>query len=678
MQLCADGFAKKHRCRLCHEVSYCSQTCAATDWRDRHKEQCLVFRELLIKVFPRTVALLHIGWIDFETFVALQRAREEREITSAIEEHSKPGAAADSHLSVVLTVKESAPLDDQTAFRALSLDAMFSTDPPHTVTSIRWLPFDLTGVQVGDEPIWSFIDTAVKDYTSRGLVIKRVVLSIPNCPVCVPVMLDCGVKAVPAPEMLFVSAFMEAMRDHFGWTMDATFTYPRLMCPPWEAFDDEGLPKVPGTCWVHRMVQRWLEAVVLPVAVELDKKVNSDIHRLQAAGMSTIDKAVITESALSKFVKKVEKEFIWDVETLRHTPPVPYQRLIECARRAGGEIPEAERRGSPDVETADGEVPPGEKKLAVATFEEAVTELKKMERTLRRAHDSKSTANGQASLSSSITYMQYQVDWRMWPALLKETDLYGLISLRVKPGNKNLANTCNEILKRLREAEKVISRPINPSQVKADRVYLDISVDGKNEGRLVFKLYWDITPLSAAIFAALCSGSTKYSGYSHAGSKGYPLCYVNTHIDSVIESEAIYGGYLDSAAAHTARRKPRVSEGLAALGTDQENALVPPNNPGQLALVGVYDNKKKYVYGSRFFITASRRLSTAPLSYCVIGELDNGSGLSLVDRISTTGGQQVTRSDGSPYDEVAAAARDRPMRAPRVPVVITNSGVMTA
>lgn len=53
-------------------------------------------------------------------------------------------------------------------------------------------------------------------------------------------------------------------------------------------------------------------------------------------------------------------------------------------------------------------------------------------------------------------------------------------------------------------------------RVKQSDVYMDITEEGTPIGRIVFTLYYDITPLTCENFRQLCTGQ---NGFGYKGSK---------------------------------------------------------------------------------------------------------------------------------------------------------------
>ena len=71
----------------------------------------------------------------------------------------------------------------------------------------------------------------------------------------------------------------------------------------------------------------------------------------------------------------------------------------------------------------------------------------------------------------------------------------------------------------------------------ATPVYFDISCNGKPKGRVVFKLYDDVVPKTAANFRSLCTGDKGISPKS-----GKPLSYKDSIFHRVIKDFMCQGG----------------------------------------------------------------------------------------------------------------------------------------
>jgi cyclophilin family peptidyl-prolyl cis-trans isomerase len=72
-----------------------------------------------------------------------------------------------------------------------------------------------------------------------------------------------------------------------------------------------------------------------------------------------------------------------------------------------------------------------------------------------------------------------------------------------------------------------------------DKVYLDISIGQKREGRIKIGLYGNANPKTAANFRALCEGT-------HKGSEGSPLSYKGSPFHRIIPGFMLQGGDIDN------------------------------------------------------------------------------------------------------------------------------------
>ena len=70
----------------------------------------------------------------------------------------------------------------------------------------------------------------------------------------------------------------------------------------------------------------------------------------------------------------------------------------------------------------------------------------------------------------------------------------------------------------------------------ADKVFLDVSIDGVPAGRIIIKLFFDLVPRTCDNFKSLCTGE------KGVGKSGYRLHYKGSGFHRVIKNFMIQGG----------------------------------------------------------------------------------------------------------------------------------------
>ncbi|KAK8511583.1 hypothetical protein V6N12_038185 [Hibiscus sabdariffa] len=154
------------------------------------------------------------------------------------------------------------------------------------------------------------------------------------------------------------------------------------------------------------------------------------------------------------------------------------------------------------------------------------------------------------------------------------------------------------------------------------RCYLDISIGGEVEGRLIVELYKDFVPKTAENFRALCTGE-KGIGPNTAA----PLHYKGVRFHRIIRGFMIQGGDI-SAGDGTG------GESIYGIKFEDENFELKHERKGMLSMANMGPNTN----GSQFFITTNR---TSHLNgkHVVFGKVIKGMGvLRSIDHLATEDG----------------------------------------
>ncbi|KAK9038782.1 hypothetical protein V6N11_023635 [Hibiscus sabdariffa] len=159
------------------------------------------------------------------------------------------------------------------------------------------------------------------------------------------------------------------------------------------------------------------------------------------------------------------------------------------------------------------------------------------------------------------------------------------------------------------------------------RCYLDISIGGELEGRIVVELYKDVVPKTAENFRALCTGE-KGIGPNTAA----PLHYKGVRFHRIIRGFMIQGGDI-SAGDGTG------GESIYGLKFEDENFELKHERKGMLSMANMGPNTN----GSQFFITTTRT-SHLDGKHVVFGKVLKGMGVvRSIELIATEDGDYPTQ-----------------------------------
>ncbi|CAM8901025.1 unnamed protein product [Rhodiola kirilowii] len=158
------------------------------------------------------------------------------------------------------------------------------------------------------------------------------------------------------------------------------------------------------------------------------------------------------------------------------------------------------------------------------------------------------------------------------------------------------------------------------------KCYLDISIGGELEGRIVVELYKDVVPKTAENFRALCTGEKGIGPHT-----GVPLHFKGSIFHRVVKGFMVQGGDISA-------RNGTGGESIYGLKFDDENFDLKHERKGMLSMANSGPNTN----GSQFFITTTR---TPHLDgkHVVFGKVIKGIGVvRLMEHVTTGDGDCPT------------------------------------
>ncbi|OUZ99798.1 Tetratricopeptide TPR-1 [Macleaya cordata] len=158
------------------------------------------------------------------------------------------------------------------------------------------------------------------------------------------------------------------------------------------------------------------------------------------------------------------------------------------------------------------------------------------------------------------------------------------------------------------------------------RCFLDVSIGGEVEGRIVVELYSDVVPKTAENFRALCTGEKGIGPNT-----GVPLHFKGVCFHRVIKGFMIQGGDISA-------RNGTGGESIYGLKFEDENFELKHERKGMLSMANSGPNTN----GSQFFITTTRT-SHLDGKHVVFGRVVKGMGVvRSVEHVTTGDGDCPT------------------------------------
>ncbi|KAK4416230.1 Peptidyl-prolyl cis-trans isomerase CYP40 [Sesamum alatum] len=151
------------------------------------------------------------------------------------------------------------------------------------------------------------------------------------------------------------------------------------------------------------------------------------------------------------------------------------------------------------------------------------------------------------------------------------------------------------------------------------RCYLDISIGGEMEGRIVVELYKDVVPKTAENFRALCTGEKGISPHT-----GLPLHYKGSRFNRVVKGLMIQGGDISDG-------NGVAGESIYGVKFEDENFELKHSRKGMLSMANSGPNTN----GSQFFIITTQATHLDG-KHVVFGKVIRGLGVvRAIEYVST-------------------------------------------
>ena len=150
------------------------------------------------------------------------------------------------------------------------------------------------------------------------------------------------------------------------------------------------------------------------------------------------------------------------------------------------------------------------------------------------------------------------------------------------------------------------------------RVFFDIEIDEKPEGRIIFELFNDIVPITCENFRCLCTGE------KGIGKLGKPLCYKNSPIHRSTTNFMIQGGDFT-------RKNGTGGESIYGKRFPDENFVIKHSEKGILSMANFgFDTN-----GSQFFILTAEKAEWLDGYHVAFGKVVEG--MDVVGKIEDIG-----------------------------------------